>query len=506
MSLKSRVVLTSVGTSIITNINRDLIKEISQYSWESNGKDIKKLEDELKSKLNQNNFNSEEFKTKISAEINSLNKMKLQKDDLIVLISTDTADGRISAELLKIIISNSLSISEDNIKIERVKKLNVLNSKEFREEGIKNLIELVNSYIEDKKYSYDIVINQTGGFKGVVPFLTMMAQIMGKKSVYIFERSNELIYLPPLPITLNYQFYERAKKAIDLIDEKSAISYEEYFSNILGYKSDEKEIFLSLTEEIDGLLTLSPLVYIFKVLDTDDFNVLVAPDVNKFYSKLNSGALSKSRLKDMICRVNNRLWRNNHYHSFTGTDLEVFKLNSTAERIAGFSKDDKFYVTNIYADHDEYEKDLPKQSKSIWLNQIESFEKFKDSCKDTEIVKEITQENETPMKIDYELQQRVNELQKREEKYQKEISDLKELQELALSESSNLEQSNRELKSKENQYLEEISLLKADKTKLLEENIALEKNFKDYDTLKEYFKKSIFEKIKISIINSLKKS
>jgi hypothetical protein len=77
-------------------------------------------------------------------------------------------------------------------------------------------------------YSYEIIINPTGGYKGIVPFLTVLGMIYGKYSVYLFEFSQELIKLPPLPLTFNLDLYERVKYALKYIDQEIAITQDEY--------------------------------------------------------------------------------------------------------------------------------------------------------------------------------------------------------------------------------------------------------------------------------------
>ena len=65
-------------------------------------------------------------------------------------------------------------------------------------------------------------------------------------------------------------------------------------------------------------------------------------------------------LKRLIKNSVNPLWRKQHSKKWQQTDLIVIKQNATAERLAGFIKDDTFYVAYAFLTHENYEFNLPK--------------------------------------------------------------------------------------------------------------------------------------------------
>jgi hypothetical protein len=71
----------------------------------------------------------------------------------------------------------------------------------------------------------------------------------------------------------------------------------------------------------------------------------------------------RTSLKRLINNAGNPLWRNIHAHRWENNDLLIMKQGRTAERIAGFIKNNKFHVTHVFADHDDYERTLGKYSK-----------------------------------------------------------------------------------------------------------------------------------------------
>ena len=119
---------------------------------------------------------------------------------------------------------------------ERVNKkgLQVNNSPDLKKVGLKNFISTALKYLDDKSisYQYDVIINPTGGFKGVLPFLTILGMMYGKKTVYIFEFADELIYLPPLPFTFDLSIFDRVKPALEYIEDKATVPKQEYLSKI----------------------------------------------------------------------------------------------------------------------------------------------------------------------------------------------------------------------------------------------------------------------------------
>lgn len=65
-------------------------------------------------------------------------------------------------------------------------------------------------------------------------------------------------------------------------------------------------------------------------------------------------------LKRLIKNSVNPLWRQQHSEKWRSTDLIVIKQNATAERLAGFIKDNSFYIAYVFRNHESYERDLPK--------------------------------------------------------------------------------------------------------------------------------------------------
>ena len=65
--------------------------------------------------------------------------------------------------------------------------------------------------IKEKERIFDCnkaIINISGGYKAIIPYMTIFAQLYGIQSVYIYEDSSSLITIPSLPIQIDWAFAE----------------------------------------------------------------------------------------------------------------------------------------------------------------------------------------------------------------------------------------------------------------------------------------------------------
>jgi putative CRISPR-associated protein (TIGR02619 family) len=318
---------------------------------------------ELDEKLKLINFSDKKSRRKLSAELNTLDRIGLKSTDKVVLLSTDSAAGRICSQENEKIIKKYYHC---DVEIIQVSDLQVYDSKLLRQSGLKNLVKIIlDNYLTNDAviYSYNIIINPTAGYKGIVPFLTVLGMIYGKYSVYLFEFSEELIHLPPLPISFDIERYERVKDALRYMDNEIAITKEDYFSKIIDFDPLEKEFFLSYTENYeDNLITLSPLAMIILNIDDNTKPCKISKNVQKTLDSLNGE--KEVIIRRLISNSSNPLWRQQNHHSWKGSDFFIIKQGNTAERLAGFVRNGIYYVALAFANHDEYEKELGKYKES----------------------------------------------------------------------------------------------------------------------------------------------
>jgi len=212
-------IITTVGTSLFTNFNRekdaieayyDHLEESPHKGWDFENERIEGIRDET----DFNNWISNNLAT-CCAEISSLIKIaETEKDDLeVYLLATDTVLSRLAAEIIQ-----KQTIPHPHEKIidlkfepekDVIQGLQVLDANEFQDIGLHELIKLISELTSNFDIIKDFAFNITGGYKGLIPYLTILSQIYSIPAYYIFEESDSLIKIPLLPINFDWQIAHR---------------------------------------------------------------------------------------------------------------------------------------------------------------------------------------------------------------------------------------------------------------------------------------------------------
>ncbi|MFZ5996181.1 MAG: putative CRISPR-associated protein [Nitrospirota bacterium] len=291
---------------------------------------------------------------KASAEINSLLRMGLNEKDRIVFLSSDTDEGESVARN----ISEALKrLKNCDTMVKRIIGLQTDDMKKFDREGIPNLTNAIINEIENNRYSFNIVLNATAGFKATVPYLTFIGMIFHLPICYIFERSESIIELPPIPIEFDLNRLRQIEPVIDSImndympmkkfQEKTGLSYNEL-----------TEALNDVLLEEDGYVTLRPTGRILyqRYLLVKGNKVYISPDVSK---KLESGCYDKVVFENLFKKFRDPLHLQSKIHNEIKKsgkiDLDCYKAGSTSERIFYYTEGKSIYICNIFL-HDEYER------------------------------------------------------------------------------------------------------------------------------------------------------
>jgi len=247
-------IITTVGTSLLTNyFDKDKNKNLnltykSLYETKLKGKTYS--DEEWNNLLNDNyliNFKNELLNNWIKqdqscAEIKTLKKIKEKKADenLIYLyhfITTNTLDGYFVADIL----CEHFNI-EKHTYLHRIEGLQVTNPKVFKEKGINKLIKKIKE-IKDNAKGEEVILNISGGYKAIIPLLTIIGQLENIPLNYIYEDSDELIEIGKLPINFDWDIIEQyityiknenlLKKAKEnILDDLYKLDLIEYDKNI----------------------------------------------------------------------------------------------------------------------------------------------------------------------------------------------------------------------------------------------------------------------------------
>lgn len=260
--MKIQTILTTVGTSILTNFSNLSTKDAKPkdfipISEHINGlienkitlkkefikENIKKYfigYKRARKKQNwiwENNDNKPNFD--ICAEITTIyeiiEKLKLSSTKLnlkIILIHTDTFESELSAELIKDFFNEvKCNLLNIEIIIEKIENLNLEEDNEsFKKFGINNLILKIEDFFENasgytKMRKEELMMNISGGYKILIPYMTILGQILDIDIYYIHEEKKKLMSISSLPIDFDMNkaqlYFEHLKFTGDLTQEKN---------------------------------------------------------------------------------------------------------------------------------------------------------------------------------------------------------------------------------------------------------------------------------------------
>lgn len=304
------LIITTVGASIFENFlvkfggNDDVFSEpynelkkasTAYFCWQEKEKyDIRPIRDRLEKKKY---YQYEDLSAEV-ASILSIQK-ELKEEVNVHLLATDTILSVLAAELIK----DWFGYEENKGKYPRIstvyfdrpvpafekqsdsvfviRKLRIDQQSDF-EEGMMNLLQVLNSISTSES-----ILNITGGYKGIVPIVTIWAQIKKVPLKYLF-RENELdkkiqpLTLERLPIDFDYSLFEDNYIAFERIkpskQEHNLPSFEQFvqdLSNSSDFKVLEDSYIIQRSKEKVKLTSLGVLLYqqYEKSLEDDGFNM-----------------------------------------------------------------------------------------------------------------------------------------------------------------------------------------------------------------------------------------
>lgn len=223
-----QLVLTTVGISLLTNIlskaERDegwVQKLNSQANAQTLSPEVRSMVEQLTERT-QVALDSGDVarRRRLSAELNGLYGLyngQLQRaiDDVHILVTTDTALGMQSSQLLEMFLRRAGVV---NVQSWIPRQLSSADNLHFAH-GIKDLLrqceETIPGYREN---GYRIVFNLTGAFKSLQSYLNIAGMFYADEIVYIFEGSDQLLRIPRLPIQVDVEKLRKHRVQLALLD------------------------------------------------------------------------------------------------------------------------------------------------------------------------------------------------------------------------------------------------------------------------------------------------
>ncbi|BAY83094.1 hypothetical protein NIES267_25800 [Calothrix parasitica NIES-267] len=230
------LVISTVGTSLLTNcIDQDIdpdnwlkrLQDTANYTEDEINKhceDVLATITELNQRAEEKLYNKETEISEIRetcAELNGIyglydEKLEQGISDTHILITTDTAQGRITSKLIeKFLQDNKLKNTTTCIQ----PQLSLKSSTAFKE-GMAKVIPYIRDTIEGfQKNQYQIYFNLVGGFKALQGYFNTIGMFYANEIIYVFEGSNEVIKIPRLPIKVDIEKIEPFKVQLAMMEQ-----------------------------------------------------------------------------------------------------------------------------------------------------------------------------------------------------------------------------------------------------------------------------------------------
>ena len=351
----SRTILCSTGTSIAQGCQALSAFQNRASDW---AEDTTELGEQIVQRLKKLDLGSEQGRVRASAELNALHRLAAGGDDEVVLFTTDTADGHSCAKAVASVLEKEFRVART--RIERIEGLQVRDSDLLKRVGLVSLTRRLIHYLDDpqRRYGGGCVLNTNGGFKGLVPFFSILGMIFRAPVVYVFEFAECLISLPPLPVGFATDLFDRALPAIRWADTVQQFDPEEFYRRIPGLQDGEREWFASFLEVVglDGqnVGSLSPLAQVLSQRECGPAAVLSVSRLA--LSDMSALAVRDiSEVHDHLRKLSSPLWRSQHRATKHTNDLEFFPKGQNPWRFAGYSTEDGFRLC-WFARHDAYDR------------------------------------------------------------------------------------------------------------------------------------------------------
>jgi putative CRISPR-associated protein (TIGR02619 family) len=331
-----RTILTTVGTSLLTNAARHLGIE------KPDRQDLA-------------NYLRRTSPEKASAEANSLSRL-LKQDDQIVFLHSQTEQSKLCAEALRGEYERKGFISQ----LREVPDLTYKESR-FKMRGLRSLVATMIKLIrEEKRDGREVLVNATGGFKAEIAYATLVGLLFHVPVYYIHELFEDIIEMPPMPINWDYSLLADYEEFFEwVVEEDRPTSVVD--KHLRGLPRDVQ----MLLTEVDNVTILSPTgealyeAYINRLDESEAVRVMLSPAAQQHYSeappnvqKLFDRALRKLRVPELRRSGSERL------HN---CDCFVYPRGRRDERVFYFEEDDSVYVCELARHSDRSYERLLKQ-------------------------------------------------------------------------------------------------------------------------------------------------
>lgn len=206
MNVLSRVIVSTVGTSMLTNgappevrglLTRTANTPEPKLSIPDRAALIARAE-EVRAGMEAA---SPEAAQKQSAELNGVVRLGLSNADTHFLIATDTLQGRLCSG----IAAEWIRAQGVDASAHPINGLTTADTESFRA-GVINLLHWCDTTLPAlQAQRRRVIFNLVGGFKAMQAYMQVLGMFYADEIVYIFESGSELIRIPRLPVQWDHE-------------------------------------------------------------------------------------------------------------------------------------------------------------------------------------------------------------------------------------------------------------------------------------------------------------
>lgn len=252
---KPCLIVSTCGTSLLTNnVGPDLRNLLTDFANHPRAEDVPL---EQRQRIQQHlDARREEFTREtdlqrlmdLSAELNGVIRFYGGNPgvarDQHVLLATDTWLGEATAR----IVADVLDRHGHLVEVKRVRDLRTDDPASFRWAMSDLVAWCAETFKGYRDAGHRVAFNLTGGFKSVQGFMQALGMIYADESIYVFERTEQLLRLPRLPVQLDSEAILRRHLAV----------FRRIAAGLLVREAEVVDVPESLVNALDGQAVFSP--------------------------------------------------------------------------------------------------------------------------------------------------------------------------------------------------------------------------------------------------------
>ena len=235
----SKTFVCSVGTSAAKAIG----PPEQLPAWVKNQESVQNAAEGIFTTFQYTNPEAESLAGILSAEIYSLIRMGLTGRDRVLLLASDTDDGEACARAVELYLDQYWP--DAVVKLKRISGLQVDDPVTFRRQGVVEYCRCCLKAVSD--FGADnVVLNPTGGFKALGAYTVLVGMLKRVPCRYIFEQSETLLDLPPLPIEFQRSTFESYRPLFERMERESSIPLTDWEQAVPFHERDLLEALVDL--------------------------------------------------------------------------------------------------------------------------------------------------------------------------------------------------------------------------------------------------------------------